>query len=153
MTTKLSLLAIVESQKCYGQCKRITSLTSQLHIHRRNHRKPRNARSKRALEKREPKEVESAKTAIFVRGTHTGERLNHVMKDLVCNLLPMPTKASLTHTTLKITDSDGTQTSKRHLILQKEYDSSIRRCLFTGVLERKERCAVIYRWAEYEEEA
>ncbi|KAF9518225.1 hypothetical protein BS47DRAFT_1379955 [Hydnum rufescens UP504] len=44
--------------------------------------KPKNARSKRALEAREPKEVETAKTAIFVRGTHTGETLNAVMKDL-----------------------------------------------------------------------
>jgi len=45
--------------------------------------KPKNARSKRALEAREPKEVEGAKTAIFVRGTHTGETLNAVMKELM----------------------------------------------------------------------
>jgi ribosome production factor 2 len=45
--------------------------------------KPKNARSKRALEAREPKEVEDPRTVIFVRGTHTGEVVNGVMKDLV----------------------------------------------------------------------
>ncbi|TCD62164.1 rRNA-binding ribosome biosynthesis protein rpf2 [Steccherinum ochraceum] len=45
--------------------------------------KPKNARSKRALEAREPKEVEDARTAIFVKGTHTGEKVNGVMKDLM----------------------------------------------------------------------
>lgn len=46
-------------------------------------RKPRNARSKRALEAREAKEVEDVRTAIFVKGTHTGEIVNGVMKELV----------------------------------------------------------------------
>lgn len=32
---------------------------------------------------REPKEVEDSRTAIFVRGTHTGEKVNAVMKDMV----------------------------------------------------------------------
>ncbi|KAF9235296.1 Brix-domain-containing protein [Melanogaster broomeanus] len=45
--------------------------------------KPRNARSKRALEAREPKEVEDARTAIFVRGTHTGEVVRAAMKELM----------------------------------------------------------------------
>ncbi|KAF8323671.1 Brix-domain-containing protein [Clavulina sp. PMI_390] len=45
--------------------------------------KPKNARSKRAMEAREPKVVEDAKVAIFVRGTKTGERLNNVMKELM----------------------------------------------------------------------
>ncbi|EJD06174.1 Brix-domain-containing protein [Fomitiporia mediterranea MF3/22] len=45
--------------------------------------KPRNARSKRALEAREPKEVEDPRTAIFVKGTSTGETLNAVMKELM----------------------------------------------------------------------
>ncbi|KAH7919803.1 Brix-domain-containing protein [Leucogyrophana mollusca] len=45
--------------------------------------KPKNARSKRALDAREPKEVEDARTAIFVRGTHTGEVVNGVMKELM----------------------------------------------------------------------
>ena len=50
--------------------------------------KPKNARSKRALEAREPKEVEDPRTVIFVRGTHTGEVVNGVMKDLVGGPLP-----------------------------------------------------------------
>ncbi|KAG6813925.1 hypothetical protein H0H92_005774 [Tricholoma furcatifolium] len=35
------------------------------------------------MEARLPKEVEDARTAIFVKGTHTGETLNAVMKDLM----------------------------------------------------------------------
>jgi ribosome production factor 2 len=46
-------------------------------------RKPRNARSKRALEAREAKEIEDVRTAVFVKGTHTGEVVNGVMKELV----------------------------------------------------------------------
>lgn len=45
--------------------------------------KPKNARSKRALEARAPKEVEDPRTTIFVRGTHTGALLDGVMKDLM----------------------------------------------------------------------
>ncbi|KAH9998997.1 Brix-domain-containing protein [Russula vinacea] len=45
--------------------------------------KPKNARSKRVLEARESKEVEDPRTVIFVRGTHTGEVVNGVMKDLM----------------------------------------------------------------------
>ncbi|KAI0303481.1 Brix-domain-containing protein [Multifurca ochricompacta] len=45
--------------------------------------KPKNARSKRALEAREPKEVEDPRTVVFVRGTHTGEVVNGVMKELM----------------------------------------------------------------------
>ncbi|KAF8896661.1 Brix domain-containing protein [Infundibulicybe gibba] len=45
--------------------------------------KPKNARSKRALDARLPKEVEDVRTAIFVKGTHTGETLNVVMKELM----------------------------------------------------------------------
>jgi len=45
--------------------------------------KPRNARSKRALDARAPKEVEDPRTAIFVKGTHTGEVLNAVMRELM----------------------------------------------------------------------
>ncbi|KAG0701043.1 Brix domain-containing protein [Suillus ampliporus] len=45
--------------------------------------KPRNARSKRALEAREAKEVEDVRTAIFVKGTHTGEIVNGVMQELM----------------------------------------------------------------------
>ncbi|KAH7905949.1 Brix domain-containing protein [Hygrophoropsis aurantiaca] len=45
--------------------------------------KPKNARVKRAMDAREPKETEDARTAIFVRGTHTGEVVNGVMKELM----------------------------------------------------------------------
>ncbi|KAG1723471.1 Brix domain-containing protein [Suillus paluster] len=45
--------------------------------------KPRNARSKRALDAREAKEVEDVRTAIFVKGTHTGEIVNGVMQELM----------------------------------------------------------------------
>ena len=46
-------------------------------------RKPKNARSKRVFEAREPKEVEDSRTVIFVKGTHSGERLNGLMAELV----------------------------------------------------------------------
>ncbi|KAG8695657.1 rRNA-binding ribosome biosynthesis protein rpf2 [Ceratobasidium sp. 394] len=46
-------------------------------------RKPRNAASKRALEARAPREIEDEKTVIFVKGTHVGERVSGVMKDLM----------------------------------------------------------------------
>ncbi|KAF8521411.1 Brix-domain-containing protein [Hysterangium stoloniferum] len=45
--------------------------------------KPKNARSKRAMEAREAKEVEDPRTAIFVRGTHPGEKVVNVMTDLM----------------------------------------------------------------------
>ncbi|KAK7678996.1 hypothetical protein QCA50_017939 [Cerrena zonata] len=45
--------------------------------------KPKNARSKRALDAREPKEVEDARIAIFVKGSHSGEKVNHAMKDIM----------------------------------------------------------------------
>ncbi|KAG8853528.1 rRNA-binding ribosome biosynthesis protein rpf2 [Tulasnella sp. 330] len=45
--------------------------------------KPKNARVKRAMAAREPKEVEDARTAIFVRSTTSTETLNGVMKDLM----------------------------------------------------------------------
>lgn len=44
--------------------------------------KPKNARSKRALEKREAKELESAKTAIFVKGSKTSEKVNLALVEL-----------------------------------------------------------------------
>ncbi|CAD6583973.1 MAG: rRNA-binding ribosome biosynthesis protein rpf2, partial [Tremellales sp. Tagirdzhanova-0007] len=44
--------------------------------------KPKNARTKRALEKREPQAVENDKTAIFVRGSQTSESVRMAMKDL-----------------------------------------------------------------------
>ncbi|WVR08907.1 hypothetical protein IAU60_005966 [Kwoniella sp. DSM 27419] len=44
--------------------------------------KPKNARVKRALEKREPQIVENEKTAIFVRGQTSSEKVRDVMADL-----------------------------------------------------------------------
>ena len=35
------------------------------------------------MEAREPKEIEDPRTAIFVKGTHSGGLVNGVMKDLV----------------------------------------------------------------------
>lgn len=48
------------------------------------HRKPKNARSKRAMESREAKAVEDPRTAVFVKSAHPGEKIMDVMKDLVC---------------------------------------------------------------------
>ncbi|KAI6147887.1 Brix domain-containing protein [Pisolithus tinctorius] len=45
--------------------------------------KPKNARSKRALEAREPKEVEDQRKAIFVHGMKTGEAVDKLMKELM----------------------------------------------------------------------
>jgi len=45
--------------------------------------KPKNARSKRVLDARQLKEVEDAQTASSVKGTHSSEVLNSVMKELV----------------------------------------------------------------------
>jgi len=40
------------------------------------------------MEAREPKEVEDPRTAIFVKGTHPGQKVMDVMKDLVsCNYI------------------------------------------------------------------
>ncbi|CAG8499283.1 1170_t:CDS:2, partial [Acaulospora morrowiae] len=47
--------------------------------------KPKNARSKRALQKREPKVKENVKTALFIRGTSTTEIVNEALSDL-CRL-------------------------------------------------------------------
>ena len=76
--------------------------------------KPKNARSKRALEAREPKEVEDPRTVIFVKGTHTGERLNVLMKDLVRRGYPLHLSPSLNG------NIDGVEATTLHLILQKE---------------------------------
>ncbi|WFD00975.1 rRNA-binding ribosome biosynthesis protein rpf2 [Malassezia yamatoensis] len=44
--------------------------------------KPKNARSKRALESREAKEYEHAKTAVFVKGHRTSEKVNLALTEL-----------------------------------------------------------------------
>lgn len=50
--------------------------------------KPKNARSKRALDKRQARDYEAAKTAIFVKGPHSSARLNIALTEL--NLLKKP---------------------------------------------------------------
>ncbi|KAM5533669.1 hypothetical protein V8D89_012636 [Ganoderma adspersum] len=45
--------------------------------------KPKNARSKRVLQAREAKEVEDPQVAIFVKGTHAGEKVTAIMKELM----------------------------------------------------------------------
>lgn len=52
--------------------------------------KPKNARSKRALDARQPKEIEDPRTTLFVKGTHTGDILNGVMKELVTISIVIP---------------------------------------------------------------
>ena len=44
--------------------------------------KPRNQRSKRALEAREPKAVENAKSAIFIRGPKSSDVVMTAMRDI-----------------------------------------------------------------------
>ena len=73
---------------CYKQCKLAppsytTKSQPYLQPSLRKPRKPKNARSKRAMDAREPKEIEDPRTAIFVKGTHTGEVVNGVMNELV----------------------------------------------------------------------
>lgn len=55
-------------------------------------RKPRNARSKRALEKREPKAVENPKTALFLRGTSCSQIVQDAMTDLHSMRAPLAKK-------------------------------------------------------------
>lgn len=61
--------------------------------------KPKNARVKRALDKREPQEVEGEKTAIFVRGNSTSERVRIAMKELVSSYLVVTMEVLLTSST------------------------------------------------------
>ena len=44
--------------------------------------KPKNQRSKRALEAREPKAIENAKSAIFIRGPKSSDMVMKAMRDL-----------------------------------------------------------------------
>ncbi|XP_040566399.1 ribosome production factor 2 homolog [Lepeophtheirus salmonis] len=44
--------------------------------------KPRNKKSRRALEEREPKAIETLKQALIIRGSHTSETVREVLKDL-----------------------------------------------------------------------
>ncbi|RDA82832.1 hypothetical protein CP532_0752 [Ophiocordyceps camponoti-leonardi (nom. inval.)] len=54
--------------------------------------KPRNARSKRALEHREPKPVENAKTCLFLRGTTCSQKVQDALGELVSLRQPLAKK-------------------------------------------------------------
>ncbi|PHH73443.1 hypothetical protein CDD80_3824 [Ophiocordyceps camponoti-rufipedis] len=54
--------------------------------------KPRNARSKRALERREPKAVENAKTCLFLRGTTCSQVVQDALGELVALRQPLAKK-------------------------------------------------------------
>ncbi|TPX07634.1 uncharacterized protein E0L32_010733 [Thyridium curvatum] len=54
--------------------------------------KPRNARSKRALEKRDPKAVENPKNALFLRGTSCSQVCQDAMSDLHSMRMPLAKK-------------------------------------------------------------
>ncbi|KAH0532647.1 hypothetical protein TsFJ059_001311 [Trichoderma semiorbis] len=54
--------------------------------------KPRNARSKRALEKREPKAVENPKTCLFLRGNNCSQVVQDAMNDLFSMRQPLSKK-------------------------------------------------------------
>lgn len=56
------------------------------------HRKPRNARSKRALEKRAPKAVENPKTVLFLRGTTCSQIVQDALGDLTQLRQPLAKK-------------------------------------------------------------
>ncbi|GAB0136468.1 hypothetical protein EsDP_00004768 [Epichloe bromicola] len=54
--------------------------------------KPRNARSKRALEKREPKAIENPKQCLFLRGTSCSQVVQDALNDLYSLRLPLAKK-------------------------------------------------------------
>ncbi|TAQ83590.1 hypothetical protein B7494_g8081 [Chlorociboria aeruginascens] len=54
--------------------------------------KPRNARSKRALDKKAPKAIENPKTALFLRGTSCSQITQDAMTDLYSLRLPLAKK-------------------------------------------------------------
>jgi hypothetical protein len=62
----------IPPKTCCAKCKPVSPQPWDFGLWKSNpdsHRKPRTARSKRALEKRAPKAVENPKTALFLRGT------------------------------------------------------------------------------------
>ena len=85
------------------------------------------------MEAREPKEIEDPRTAIFVRGTHTGEIVNGVMKDLVrppYHLYQQPFINKII---------DGFKKTQRHFLFKEKRYPSFRRRLFTRILGTQER--------------
>ena len=113
-------------------------------------RKPKNARSKRALEAREPKEVEDARIAVFVKGSHSGEKVTHAMKDLV-RLLPLVTGQDILPIILIY--ADGSEETRQYLILQEKCCPTIRGCLFPRLLVAKERRESFCRRSKHKETA
>ena len=103
--------------------------------HQTTIRKPKNARSKRALEARESKEVEDPHTIIFVRGTHTGEVVKGVIKDLVriATLNRFHSRNNIVLISCP-EHQDGTQATSCNFILQKKCRASIRGCNITRIL-------------------
>ncbi|KZT53890.1 Brix-domain-containing protein [Calocera cornea HHB12733] len=113
--------------------------------------KPKNARSKRAMLAREPQEVEPAKTAIFVKGSTTGERLNGVLRDLMALKRPNAISFSKKNAVHPFESTDsfifwaqkndaplflvGTHSKKRphDLTLIRMYDSRVLEMLELGV--------------------
>ena len=50
-------------------------------------RKPKNQRSKRALDRKESKVHENDKVAMFIKGGAVSETVSQALKELVCKLL------------------------------------------------------------------
>jgi len=59
--------------------------------------KPKNQRAKRALEEREPKAIENTKTALFVKGPSSSQRVQECMKDLQIMKKPFSTAYNQTN--------------------------------------------------------
>lgn len=93
-------------------------------------RKPRNARSKRALDDREAKLVENHKKTLLLSGTSTSDLTRHAMGDLVSYSTPPlcdplhgpPLTASLCPTA-------RSQKTPRYKVHQEERHIPLRRCL------------------------
>lgn len=82
------------------------------------------------MEARLPKELEDPRTCLFVKGTHTGEIVNHAMKELVrysdiC--LADPSECFLL---------DDPETSKCNYIQQEKRDPPIRLLVGFSVVSR-----------------
>lgn len=69
--------------------------------------KPKNARSKRALEKREPKLVENTKSAIFVRGQSSSQALHDITVDLAALKKPYSKRLEKRNKILPFEDATG----------------------------------------------
>ena len=92
--------------------------------------------------------MEDARTAVFVKGTHTGEVLNHAMKDLV--RFPVLPGAYDAHHGI-----DGTEAPRRCVVLEKERRTPLRatRHSITRVLGSEERCECLSGRPDVEEAA